>query len=315
MSQIDVSVVVPTLNSGATLEKCLESIRGNTSRYRYEIIVVDGGSTDDTVEIAGRIADVVLASDTHYAGANRNKGFRAAQGNIVCFTDSDCVVPQDWIDGLADGLLKLNQEDSSIVGVGGGNVPLLENPTLMELAVSRAIRSPLVAFGARNVTVYDGPRQVSHNPPMNSAYFKEILEAVDGFGEECAYGGEDLELDARITEKGHKLYYLPDGVVLHKHRSKYSRFTRQMYLFGRARIRVGRKFRRYLPLHHYGPALLCLMTFSPLTFIPLGMALANGAWVSVSQRDLRLFPPLALLTVSFYVCYGAGEIVQLVKGE
>ena len=315
MSEVKVSVIIPTLNSSEVLEKCLSSIRKNNAKYEYEIIVVDGGSNDDTIEIAKKYADTVLVADTYYAGTNRNRGVKAARGSIICFTDSDCVVPENWIDGLVDGLLRLNKRDNKIAGVGSGNIPLLENPSLIELAISKAMRSPLVAFGARNVTVYSDERQVLHNPPMSAAYFREVLKEVDGFSEEYAYGGEDLELDAKITEKGYKLYYIPGTVVYHKHRSSFIKFTRQMYLFGKGKIRVGRKFKRYLPFHHYGTAALCLMTFSPLFFIPLGMGVINGAYVSVMERSPKLFLPLILLTVSFYVCYGFGEIVQLIKGK
>lgn len=315
MPEVKVSVVIPTLNSAETLDSCLASVRANKSNYKYEIIVIDGGSTDQTVDIAKQYADVVFISDTHFAGTNRNKGVKAAQADIICFTDSDCVVPEDWIESLVSRLLDLNGEDNKVAGVGSGNIPLLENPSLTELAISKAIRSPLVAFGARNVTLYNKERQVWHNPPMSSAYFKKILEEVDGFSETYAYGGEDVELDARITQRGYKLYYIPGGIVLHKHRSDFKKFVRQMYLFGKGKIRVGRKFKRYLPFHHYGPAFLCLMTFSPLLPLPLTMSLINATYVSIKGRNPKLFPPLILLTMSFYVCYGFGEIIQLLKGE
>ena len=313
MSKPRVSLVIPTLNSIATLENCLASIRKNNSQYEYEIIVVDGGSTDNTVAIARKYADVVIISDTYYAGTNRNKGIKAAQGDIVCFTDSDCIVPGNWVESLVNGLLRLNREDKKVVGVGGGNIPLLENPSLVELAISKAIRSPLVAFGARNVTLYDEEREVLHNPPMSSAYFREVLEEVGGFSEEYAYGGEDLELDGRITQRGYRLFYITDAVVLHKHRSNLKNFFRQMHLMGRGKIRAGRKFKAYLPFHHYGPSFLCLMTFSPLIIIPFGMGLINGLYVSLKEKRFRMFPLLLLLTMSFYVCYGFGEMVQLVK--
>lgn len=311
MPETNVSVVIPTLNSAETLGGCLDSIRLNKTQYEYEIIVVDGGSADETVTIAKKYADVVLIGDTYYAGTNRNKGVKAAQGNIICFTDSDCIVPEDWVDGLVSGLLRLNAKDNMIVGVGGGNIPLLENPSLVELAISKAMRSPLVSFGARNVTLYNKERQVLHNPPMSSAYFKEILEEVGGFSEEYAYGGEDTELDAKITERGYKLYYIPGSVIYHKHRSDFKKFARQMYAFGEGKIRVGRKFKKYLPCYHYGPALLYIMTYSPLFFIPFGMGVINGLYVSCKERNPKLFCPLVSLTMTFYVNYGRGEIAEL----
>lgn len=313
MSNPKVTVVIPTLNSGKTFERCLSSIRANSGRYDYEIIVVDGGSTDTTLEIARKYNATVLNGLPKRV--NRNIGVKQANGDVICFTDSDCLVPQDWLDKLVDGLLRLNGENRRIAGVGGGNVPWLDNPSSMELAISRTMRSPLVSFGARNVTIYRSEREVQHNPPMSSAYFRKVLEEVGGFSEEYGYGGEDLELDAKITEKGYKLYYIPGATVWHRHRSDFKKFAWQMYHLGKGKIRVGRKFPKYLPLHHYGPACLCLMSFSPLIFIPLGMGLLNGVYVSFRERSHKLFFPLVFLTMGFYVCYGAGEIAELVRGK
>lgn len=312
-----VSVVIPTLNSAETINKCLVSIEANNSRYDHEIIVIDGGSKDGTVEIAGEHAHKILTEDTYFRGVNRNKGIKNSQGNIICFTDSDCVVPENWIDKLVDGLLRLNVRDDKIVGVGGGNIPWIENPpSLMELAITRVMRSPLVAFGARNVTIYKDERQVYHNPPVNSAYFRWTIEEVGGFGEEYNVG-EDVELDIKLTEKGYKLYYLPDVLVYHQHRSTFKKFIRQMYDFGKTRIRLARKFQKYSRLsrfgrlYHYGPLLLCLMTLSPFLFIPLGMALVNSTYICLKHRTGLIFFPAMLLTMSFYVSYGAGEIAHL----
>jgi len=305
-----VSVIIPTLNSGETIENCLASVKASNSKYDYGLIVVDAGSTDGTIEAAKKYTSSVLKGRPFTI--NRNKGIKKAEGDIVCFTDSDCVVPENWIDALVDGLLRLNGKDKKIVGVGGGNLPLLENPSFTELAVSKAIRSPLVSFRARNVSLYRDECEVLHNPPLNSAYFKSAIEEVGGFSEENNVG-EDVELDAKLIEKGYKLYYLPNILVYHKHRSSCKRFIKQMYEFGKHRVRVGRKYKGYLEFHHYGPVFLCLMTFSPFIFVPLAMGVVNATYVSLKERSALMFFPLVLLTVSFYVSYGAGEIVQFLR--
>ena len=312
MPGIRVSVVIPTLNSAETLEKCLNSVRSNNTKYKYEIIVVDAGSSDQTLAIAEKYADKVLSGMPFRI--NRNKGVEEAAGEIICFTDSDCIVPEHWIDKLVGGLLKLNERDSKIVGVGGSNAPLLDEPSLMELAISKVMRSPLVSFRARNVAVYKDEREVAHNPPLNSALFKWAIADVGGFEEEAGYGyGEDSALDAKLINKGYKLYYLPNLFVGHRHSLTRQGFERQMYAYGWGRVKLGRRFKNYFQLHHYGPVFLYLMTFSPLFFIPLAMGLANGAYMSFKERNPRLFFPLTFLTMSFYVSYGRGEIVELLR--
>ena len=85
MPQLKVSVVIPTLNSARTLESCLTAIRQNGSKYTYEIIIVDAGSTDDTLELARPHVDRILKGEP--GRINRNIGIEIAQGEIICFTD------------------------------------------------------------------------------------------------------------------------------------------------------------------------------------------------------------------------------------
>ena len=312
MSQVAVSVVIPTLNSAGTLGSCLAAIKKSGSKYGYEIIIVDAGSVDETLEIARPYADRILHGEP--GRINRNIGIEIAQGEIICCTDSDCIVPQNWMDGLIDGLLRLHDKDSRIVGVGGGNVPLLENPSLMESAIAEALRSPLVSFRARNTAVYSEEREVMHNPPHNSALFRRAILEAGGFEETPGYGyGEDSALDARLIEKGYRLYYLPDLLIQHKHASNFRKFARQMYAYGWGRVKLGKKYKKYFRFHHYGPVFLCLMAFTPLFFIPLGMAIINALYVTLKERKISLFLPVTLLTMTFYITYGFGEIVQLIR--
>ena len=312
MSEVTVSVVIPTLNSEDTLEKCLASVKSNITRHKYEVIVVDAGSTDGTAEIAKKYADKYLKGTP--SRINRNKGIENARGGIICFTDSDCIVPENWIDSLVEGLIRLHQRDERIVGVGSGNIPVLEDGSLMEVAIAKAMRSPFVSFKARNTAVYKDECEVLHNPPLNSAYFKWVLDRIDGFREEPGYP-EDLDLDARIVASGYKLYYLPDVLVYHKHKTDPQKFARQMQDFGRKRLRVNREHRNISRLYHWGPVFLCMMLYSPLFFIPLSMALLNAVYVSLVEEGFRLFFPVVRLTLGFYQNYGLGEMKAVMEGQ
>lgn len=308
-SDIQVSVVIPTYNSEATLERCLASVRSNRGKYRYEIIICDSGSRDHTLAIAYKYADRVLCGVP--GRINRNVGVENARGDIICFTDSDCVVPNDWIDKLVDGLLRLSKNDEAVVGVGGPNVPLVDNnPSFMELAISKAVRSPLVSWRARNVCVYADERQVAHNPPVNSAMFKWAIQEVGGFNEMPGYP-EDLDLDIKVTRKGYKLYYIPEPVVQHKHKGTLWEFRKQMYDFGRKRVKINRRYPGTNRFYHYGPLILCLMLYSPLFVIPVIMALTNGMYVALRERSLRLLREVFVLTIHFYSSYGMGELHEV----
>lgn len=90
-----VSVVVTARNSGDTLAACLESVRGQ-SYEDAELVVVDNGSTDDTKEIAQRLADVVLDAGPERS-AQRNRGVAASSGEYVLIVDSDMILLPDVV--------------------------------------------------------------------------------------------------------------------------------------------------------------------------------------------------------------------------
>lgn len=311
MAGIDVSVVIPALNSSETLERCLGSVRANRTKYSYEMIIVDAGSSDKTRAIARRYADKVLNGVP--SRINRNAGVREAKGDIICFTDSDSVVPEDWLDRLVDGLMRLHSKDDRVVGVGGGNIPFSEGSSSEEMVISKTMRSPLVSFKARNTAIYKEECQVLHNPPLNSALFRWVIEEVGGFREEPGYP-EDLDLDTRINEKGYKLYYLPSPLVEHRHKTTAQAFAAQMRDFGRKRVRLNREHPGASRFYHYGPLFLHFLLYSPFFFVPLGLAFANAAYISFREKSLRLLRPILGLTLRFYQNYGAGE-AEVLFGE
>ena len=94
-----VSVIVGVMNESDMIEACLESLLG-LDYDGYEILIVDGGSTDGTVEKVERIAAmnkrVRLVRKEGYLGTARNAGAAVAKGAILAFTDADCIVTENW---------------------------------------------------------------------------------------------------------------------------------------------------------------------------------------------------------------------------
>ena len=90
---MDCSVIIPTFNSEKYIYKCLESILNSNTDEKYEIVIVDGGSTDLTVKIASSFQQVKVISSTNVSVSNsRNKGAAASSGDILIFIDSDCMM-------------------------------------------------------------------------------------------------------------------------------------------------------------------------------------------------------------------------------
>lgn len=112
---IKVSVVVPAYNEEKYIADCIKSLLAQDfPTEAYEIIVVDNGSTDRTMEIAASMGVRVL-NKVGNVGAVRNFGVKNANGDVIAFIDSDCVVSKDWI---TKGLLLINSKENSVYGGG-----------------------------------------------------------------------------------------------------------------------------------------------------------------------------------------------------
>ncbi len=122
-----VSVVLPVFNEERYLEECLKTLRKiSYPEDKYEIIIVDNGSTDSSFEIARRYADQALLLPDVNVGAVRNFGVKHAKGDVLVFLDSDCLVPGDW---LRQGVKLLFAEEKHVYG---GNLNLREKPYWIE---------------------------------------------------------------------------------------------------------------------------------------------------------------------------------------
>lgn len=123
------SIVIPVHNNASDLSACLESVRRQAfDRSCYEVIVVDNNSTDDTRKVAASFGVMVLEEkDFQSSYAARNRGIRAARGEFVAFTDSDCVVDPRW-------LAEIDAEAAGKPGVGCFAGEILSSPpaTLIE---------------------------------------------------------------------------------------------------------------------------------------------------------------------------------------
>jgi len=189
-----VSVVVLTKNSEATVRKGLESILRQT-RKPDEVIVVDGNSTDGTLEIVRQYPIKLVQEQGLGFGHARNLGVENAQGDLIFFIDSDCYAEPQWIEKILPHF-----EDSEIAGVTG--VTRLWNTND---AVAR-----FLAF-VRGRTETSTRTFVKLAPTMNLALRREVILEVGGF-DETLIRGEDAELTYKVTQR-YKILYEPEAVV------------------------------------------------------------------------------------------------------
>lgn len=213
---VSVSIIVPCYNGMRTLRNCVESLlKLDKASPSHEIIIVDNGSNDGSIEALSAISEIRLVKEHAVRGpsAARNRGATVASGDVLAFTDIDCIVSSRWL--LETVPAFANPE---IVGVGGAIEGVRPKNRIQEWMNSRKI--------------LDQERAMA-NPFMpylqtaNALFRHDAFNKVNGF-DQSLYCGEDCDLSWRLQkETGGNLLYLPAAVVYHDHRCSIRGLFRQ----------------------------------------------------------------------------------------
>jgi len=175
-----ISVVVPTLNSAETIRKCLDSIiKQNYPKTRIEILLVDGGSHDGTLDIAGEYPIKIIAEPRKGRGSAYDRGFREAKNDYVAYLDSDAVASVNWLNSAVHIL----EQDSSIAVVNFKSLAPRDSSYFQRCVDALLSRDCGGANGA--------------------VYRREALEKIDGFNKFLYYNQEDYA-NIRLLEQGYK---------------------------------------------------------------------------------------------------------------
>ncbi len=217
-----ISVVVPTFNRAPMMRRLLDALAAcEVPAGGLEVIVVDDGSRDDTAEIVSAASIPVEYLYQRNAGpaAARNRGWRHARGELIAFTDDDCVPSDSWVVDLVAALA-----DPEIAGAGGRVVPLVPGFLADFIQAER-----LVSHGGET-------GQVRYLVTANAVYRREVLDAIGGFDERFpGAAGEDTDLTMRVVERGLPLTLLTTAAVAHDHRTTLAGLMRTYRRHGEAR--------------------------------------------------------------------------------
>ena len=248
-----VSVIVVTKNEEKNISECLESlIAQDYPKDRYELIIVDGASTDRTQEICqGYPAKLIVAKSSGIA-YQRNTGIATAKGRYIAFTDADCIADKMWLRKLIE---QIEESNDSVVAVGGPNLVPDADPPFSKV-IGYAEQTFLGSGGSPQCYQINQPKYVSSIPNCNILYRKETI-ATEKYDERLSVG-EDLDLNFRLKQKGYKFLYLPNIVVWHHRPDRLMKFARQMFSYGKANARVTRKYKKIIRWYNLPSALAVL---------------------------------------------------------
>lgn len=220
-----VSIIIPALNSEKTINDLLDSLMElNYKRDLIEIIIVDGGSTDKTREIAKKYPVKIVVEERKGINIARNVGVRNSHGEIIVFTDSDCVVPKDWIKKIVEIF-----EDRSVGCLGGSAVGYYD--TLLSKYADESI-IPVLKIFKKQEKLDRLKNFISCPAGCNMAFRREILEKAGLFDERLRYGFDELELVERMCELGYKMVLDNEIIVWHKHRENLRGILKQVFNYG-----------------------------------------------------------------------------------
>lgn len=225
-SHPSVSVIIPVRNGEPTIEPLLESLqRLDYDKNKVEVVVVDGNSTDRTRDIVRKYPVKLIIERKEGLNTARNTGIRNSNGEIIAFTDCDCIVPSDWIRKIVE-----NFKDPQVSCVGG-SAKGRDDDFISQYADNSII--PLMPFFKKREKL-DMIRLFLHHPAgCNMAFRRKAFEKVGRFDESIRYGFDDVEIVERVCRAGYKMVLDPSVLVWHKHRSTLKEFLKQNFRYGK----------------------------------------------------------------------------------
>jgi len=274
-----ISVIIPTYNSEKTIEKCIRALLNQSyPKNEYEIIVVDDGSTDRTADVIPKFKRVKLIEQKHRGPAvARNLGVKNSKGQIILFTDADCIPDKKWIKNMVEPF-----DDKEVIGVSG-TYKTFNKSSLIARFAGYEIEERHKKLEKQKYIDFIGT--------FSAAFRKNIFLKSKGFDETfTTSSGEDPELSFRIEKYG-KMVFQPNAFVYHFHPNTLFKFLRQKFLRGYWRVFLYKKHKHKLFKHSYTPKSL---------FIEEGLIGIASLLLLLSFFDLvSLVYPVIFFVISF----------------
>lgn len=310
-----VSIVLPIRNEQHYIIRCLDSILDNDYPHdKYEILVVDGMSTDQSREIvqtySDRYSNVKLLDNPKKIRVTANNiGIRAAKGEIIVSMDAHTLYAYDYIRQCVERL-----QSTGAANVGGHQAAVGEDYTTQGIAL--AVSSPFGIGDAEFRYLY---REKWVDTVYLGTWYKKTLEAVGLFNENCGRVG-DYELNYRIRKKGGKILLSPKIKCQYFVRGSLLKLAKQYFTNGIWRLFIIVTHPDSIRWRHLAPPLLIIWLLLSLIFlifginiwwIPIGLyilsTIAASLYIALS-RGIQFFLILTPILWILHICMGSGML-------
>lgn len=310
MSHPKYSFVIPTFGRPDEVDEFLGSLV-NQKNKNFEVIIADGTPKESLESVANKYKDKVpftfIYEEYLPVSDARNRGAKMAKGEYIIFLDSDCIIPENYLNEVENYLQK-NEID-----LFGGPDAADVNFTPIQKAISYSMTSLFTTGGIRGKKNHIG---VFHPRGFNMGMKKNVFESVNGYDENFKCG-EDIDLSIRILKSGYKSALISDAYVYHKRRTDFKKFFKQVFRFGAARINLFKRHKTELKITHLFPLLFILYTVlgwvSFFIHIYIGFAwLASiiiytiSIFIDSSIKNKSIHVGLLSINASYIQLYGYG---------
>lgn len=226
--KLNFSIIVPVYNRPNEVEELLASLTEQAYKDVFEVVLVEDGSSEKCEHIGAKYKDTLNISYYYKAnsgpGASRNYGMKCAKGNYFIIFDSDCVIPQQYLQEVHNGLTK------QYTDCFGGPDSAMDSFTALQKAINYSMTAVLTTGGIR------GKSEKLHKfqpRSFNMGISKKAFEATGGFAK--IHPGEDPDLTLRLWHLGFETQLLSKAFVYHKRRISWAKFYKQVNKFGQVR--------------------------------------------------------------------------------
>ena len=295
-----VSVIIPARNEGRTIARLIGvTLSQAPAGWSVEVVVVDDGSTDDTVAVARAAGARVIELGERAGGGNpavaRNRGARAAAGDPLVFLDADCLPAPGW-------LARLLAAHEAGATIAGGSLDL---PSGLE-AMARCD----YYCGWYHVHSRRAGGDVPNHPPGNLSVRRAAFLATGGFTEQqpIAYAHEELAWQASVRRAGGRIVFEPRAIVHHFNRPGFRNLLRRNYRWGYSAIesKASTGAARMAWVYRY-PALLVVAS--------LPIAAGSAAYITWCWLRAGVTEPVLMLpaVLAARLAYSAGLVAGALR--